>query len=132
MKKPLVFRRIFEARTVKPARLKTGVDAGKTPERHAPPVTLSAVESAPTPDETRPAQRPDETELPPRVGHGSTVEPALTRDESKLPPVRDETEPQSWVGHGRENRQRKPKVKNQTSLKPAWRASLQAQGAANQ
>ena len=108
------------------------MDAGKTLERHAQPVTLSAVEFAPTLDETRPAQRPDETELPPRVGHGSAVELALTRDESKLPPARDETEPQSWVGHGRENRKRKQKVKNQTGLKPAWRANLQAQGAASQ
>jgi len=69
LKKALLFWRDFEARTVKPAPPKTGVNAGTTPEQDAKRLTRRTVEPAPTPNETEYAQARDETEYPKRAGH---------------------------------------------------------------
>ena len=132
MKRPLVFRWFFDARTVKPARLNNGVDAGTMPERNAQPVKRHAVEHALVPDETRPAREPDETELPLRIGHGSAVENAPTPNETRPARTPDESEPTQTLGHEREGRTHKRKEKNTTGLKPAWNGDLQPQDMANQ
>ena len=119
LKRPMVLRWFFDARMVKPARQKKGVDDGTTLERNAQPVKRHAVEHTPAPDETRPAQKPDETEPPPRVGHGSTVEDAPTPNETRPARTPDESEPTQTFGHGRESRTQKRREKNMTGLKPA-------------
>ena len=119
MKRPLVFRWFFDARMVKFARQKKGVDAGAMLERNAQPVKWHAVEHAPTCDESEPAQKPDETEPPPRVGHGSAVEHAPAPDETRPARTPDESEPTQTFGHEREGRTHKRQVKNTTGLRAA-------------
>ena len=119
MKRPLVFRWFFDARTVKPARLKKGVDAGTMLERNAQPVKLHAVEHALAPDETRPARKLDETEPPRKVGHGSAVENAPTPNETRPARTPDESESTQTFGHEREGRPQKRRGKNTTGLEPA-------------